>query len=143
MMSSLQVAGTDLIKSTAPAFFSLDPRVLSHTQAGVAHATWLASSPPPTEIAPLPSTYMVEEVAFPGYRLLGRFQVYVERVADSVLAIEPHTALYGVGSDADEAIAELVSMTIDLFEELSSTESVLSSSLCRQLKYLRSLISRC
>jgi hypothetical protein len=50
--------------------------------------------------------------------------------------------LYGMGETQNEAINEYKSMLIDLFEELISSEKVLSPNLQEQLKYLRSIIEQ-
>ncbi len=48
---------------------------------------------------------------------------------------------YGVGQDLSEATEEFVSMLVDLYEELSASEGILSQHLQGQLNLLRAVFS--
>ncbi|HNS45183.1 MAG TPA: hypothetical protein PKH37_08155 [Alphaproteobacteria bacterium] len=58
------------------------------------------------------------------------------------LVSDERVCVYGMGETKSEALDEYKSMLVDLFEELRSSEKVLSPRLLEQLKHLRSIIKR-
>ena len=69
--------------------------------------------------------------------------VKIERVDDKFITSELQLNVYGVGKTYAESITEYTSMLIDLFEELSASEDVLSRHLRQQLGILRSILVPC
>ena len=59
---------------------------------------------------------------------------------NQLVAYEPRTDVFGVGSTPREALADLVSMLLDLVHELTNSEDILSSHLRQRLDFLRSIL---
>ena len=59
-----------------------------------------------------------------------------------VVAYDTLVNVYGVGATAAEAISDLKSMLVDLYEELEASQAVLSPSLQQQWRRLRSVMAR-
>lgn len=58
-----------------------------------------------------------------------------------LVAYEPRVNVYGVGTTAEEALDDLVSMLVDLVQELLDSEDILSSGLRQRLAFLRSILT--
>lgn len=85
--------------------------------------------------------FFLSRIEFTNYRLLQGMWLSIETSGSEFVVSEPDLSLYGVGATIGEAIDEFVGMLIDLYDELSDSENVLSCSLRRQLEYLRSVIT--
>lgn len=82
----------------------------------------------------------------PGWHLRDPLDVTLDYkyVGDTVQVIASEYCLnvYGVGATAYAALNELVSMLLDLYQELRNSEALLSTQLRRQLDYLNSILIR-
>lgn len=76
-----------------------------------------------------------------GWQIAQPLQVKVERTDGEFIISEPRLNVYGVGETFAESIADFTSMLVDLFEELSASEDVLSHHLRRQLQILRTILA--
>ena len=76
-----------------------------------------------------------------GWRIAQPVQVQVERADGEFVVSEPRLNVYGVGETFAESMADFTSMLVDLFEELSASEDVLSSHLRQQLELLRTILA--
>ena len=76
-----------------------------------------------------------------GWRIAQPFQVQVERADGEFVVSEPRLNVYGVGETFTESMVDFTSMLVDLFEELSASEDVLSSHLRQQLELLRTILA--
>jgi len=76
-----------------------------------------------------------------GWQITQPVQVQVERAGGEFVISEPRLNVYGVGETFAESMADFTSMLVDLFEELSVSEDVLSSHLRQQLEILRIILA--
>ncbi len=75
-----------------------------------------------------------------GYQTL---QIQVEYTDGEFITSESRFNVYGVGETWAESLADFTSMLVDLFEELSASQDVLSPHLGEQLESLRAILSPC
>lgn len=71
-----------------------------------------------------------------GWKISRPVQVQVEQADGGFVMSEPRLNVYGVGETFAESVADFTSMLVDLYEELSASEDVLSSHLRQQLEVL-------
>ena len=93
--------------------------------------------------APIPSFYYLIGNSARGWQIAQRLFVKVEQADGKFVTSQPRLNVYGVGKTYAESITDFTSMLVDLFEELSASEDVLSHHLRQQLEILRSILVPC
>jgi hypothetical protein len=95
----------------------------------------------PSSQAPIQRFHWLIGNSAHGWQLVQPLQVKVEQVGGDFVISEPRLNVYGIGKTFSESVADFTSMLVDLFEELSASENVLSHHLCQQLEILRTILA--
>jgi len=93
--------------------------------------------------APIPSFCYLSGNSARGWQIAQPLFVKVEQTDGKFVTSQPRLNIYGVGKTYTESITDFTSMLVDLFEELSASEDVLSHHLRQQLEILRSILVPC
>ncbi len=94
-------------------------------------------------ITPAPKLYYLIGNSARGWEITRPLQVQVEHTDGEFITSELRFNVYGVGETWAESLADFTSMLVDLFEELSASQDVLSPHLGEQLESLRAILSPC
>ncbi len=94
-------------------------------------------------ITPAPKFYYLIGNSARGWEITRPLQVQVEHTDGEFVTSESRFNVYGVGETWAESLVDFTSMLVDLFEELSASQDVLSPHLGRQLESLRAILSPC
>ena len=94
-------------------------------------------------IAPKSQQLFLSRLSGNKYRLLRNFLLLEKEYDENglILIWEERSGIYGSGHNLDEALDDFQSMLEEMYEYLSSNESLLSNVLHEKLIYLRSILT--